>query len=73
MIHRVMLCYGRLVSLRLANVLNKLSLKYMSNHLMLYVSHVMAKRVCVIALHENTHDVVSASAYRHSRIRICLF
>ena len=40
---------------------------------MLYVSHVMAKPVCVIVLHDNIHDVVSASAYRRSRIRVYVF
>ena len=73
-IHRVMLCYGKLVSLRLnintrtANVLNNFSVKYMLK----YMSHVMAKLIRVIVLHDNIQDVVSASAYRHSRIRVCV-
>ena len=32
----------------------------------------MAKPVCVIVLHDNIHDVVSASANRHCRIRVCM-
>ena len=39
---------------------------------MLYVSHVMAKPVCVSVLHDNIHDVVSASDYRRSRILVCV-
>ena len=39
---------------------------------MLYVSHVTAKPVCVTVLHSNIHDVVSASDYRRSRIRVCV-
>ena len=39
---------------------------------MLYVSHVMAKPVCVIVLHDKIHDDVSASAYGRSRIRVCM-
>ena len=76
MIYKVMLCYGRLVSLtlsintRMADVLNNFSLKYMLNHEMLYMSHVIAKPVCVIVLHNNIHGVVSASAYRRSWIRV---
>ena len=39
---------------------------------LLYVRHVIVKHICVNILHDNIHDVVSASAYRRSRVRVCV-
>ena len=46
-------------------------LKYMLNHYMLYMSHVMEKAVCIVVFHDDslTSD---PPAHMRSRIGVCL-